>query len=70
MGLIMPSKEKQPHEEILIDDLKDLDSLLQACKREIDTNKNQAKLIRSMLIIARDNLTEAIQRLDKIIKNT
>lgn len=70
MGLIVPSKEKQLHEEILIDDLKDLDSLLQACKREINANKNQAKLIRSMLIIARDNLTEAIQHLDKIIENT
>ena len=61
-------REKQPHEEILIDDLKDLDSLLQYCKRQIDSNKNQARLIRSMLIIARDNLSEAIQRLDKMIE--
>jgi hypothetical protein len=61
-------REKQPHEEILIDDLKDLNSLLQSSKRQIDSNKNQAKLIRSMLIIARDNLSEAIQRLDKMIE--
>jgi hypothetical protein len=61
-------REKQPHEEILIDDLKDLNSLLQSSKRQIDSNKNQARLIRSMLIIARDNLSEAIQRLDKMIE--
>jgi hypothetical protein len=64
------TKEKQPHEEILIDDLKDLDTLLQSCKKQIDSNKNQAKLIRSMLIIARDNLSEAIQRLDKMIEES
>lgn len=68
MGFKVVSKEKQPHEEILIDDLKDMDALLQYCKREIDKNKNQAKLIRSMLIIAQDNITEAIQRLDKMIE--
>ncbi|MBD3207442.1 hypothetical protein GF319_14015 [Candidatus Bathyarchaeota archaeon] len=66
----MVTKEKQPHEEILIDDLKDLDTLLQSCKKQIDSNKNQAKLIRSMLIIARDNLSEAIQRLDKMIEES
>ena len=66
----MVTKEKQPHEEILIDDLKDLDTMLQSCKKRIDSNKNQAKLIRSMLIIARDNLSEAIQRLDKMIEET
>ena len=66
----MVTKEKQPHEEILIDDLKDLDTMLQSCKKQIDSNKNQAKLIRSMLIIARDNLSEAIQRLDKMIEET
>ena len=66
----MVTKEKQPHEEILIDDLKDLDTLLHSCKKQIDSNKNQAKLIRSMLIIARDNLSEAIQRLDKMIEET
>ena len=61
-------KNTKPQEEILIEDLKDLDKLLQVCKRDLDTVKNKSKIIRELLVISRDNLTEAIKRLDEMVE--
>ena len=61
---------KPPHEEILLEDLKDLDNLLQACRRDIDTFKNKSKIIREILVIARDNLDEAIRRIDMMVEES
>jgi hypothetical protein len=61
-------KNTKPQEEILIEDLKDLDKLLQVCKRDLDTVKNKSKIIRELLVISRDNLSEAIRRLDEMVE--
>lgn len=60
--------DKQPHEEILLEDLKDMDNLLQVCIRDIETFKNKSKIIRELLVMARDNLDEAIRRIDKMVE--
>jgi hypothetical protein len=62
--------DKQPHEEILLDDLKDMDKLLQACLMDIETFKNKSKIIRELLMMARDNLDEAIRRIDKMVEES
>ena len=59
---------KQPHEEILLEDLKDMDNLLQVCIRDIETFKNKSKIFRELLVMARDNLDEAIRRIDKMVE--
>jgi hypothetical protein len=61
--------KKKPEEMILIEDLKDMDNLLQVCKRDIETMKNKSKIIRSLLVMARENITQAIDQLDKIVKD-
>jgi hypothetical protein len=61
-------KNTKPQEEILIEDLKDLDKLLQVCKRDLETVKNKSKIIRELLVISRDNLSEAIKRLDELVE--
>lgn len=66
--MVEENKSKKPEEEILLEDLKDMDNLLQACKRDIETMRNKTKIIRTHLVIARDNLSEAIQRLDKMLE--
>ena len=62
--------DKQPHEQILLEDLKDMDNLLQACIRDIETFKNKSKIIRELLVMARDNLDEAIRRIDKMVEES
>jgi len=62
--------DKQPHEEILLEDLKDMDNLLQVCIRDIETFKNKSKIIRELLVMARDNLDEAIRRIDKMVEES
>lgn len=59
---------RKPEEEIMIEDLKDLDNLLQQCRFDLDKVRNKSKLIRSMLVIARNNLSEAIERLDALVE--
>ena len=59
---------RKPEEEIMIEDLKDLDNLLQQCRLDLDKVRNKSKLIRSMLVIARNNLSEAIERLDALVE--
>jgi hypothetical protein len=61
---------KQPHEEILLEDLKDMDNLLKACLMDIETFKNKSKIIRELLVMARDNLDEAIRRIDKMVEES
>ncbi|MBN2334855.1 hypothetical protein JXL21_04800 [Candidatus Bathyarchaeota archaeon] len=65
---MVAKNDKSPHEEILIEDLKDMDTLLQACRHDIEGFKNKAKIIRSLLVIARDNMDDAIRRLDKLVE--
>lgn len=55
-------------EKIMIEDLKDLDNLLQQCRLDLDKVRNKSKLIRSMLVMARNNLSEAIERLDALVE--
>jgi hypothetical protein len=59
---------RKPEEEIMIEDLKDLDNLLQQCRLDLDKVRNKSKLIRSMLVMARNNLSEAIERLDALLE--
>jgi hypothetical protein len=61
-------KNTKPQEEILIEDLKDLDKRLHVCKRDLETVKNKSKIIRELLVISRDNLSEAIKRLDELVE--
>jgi hypothetical protein len=68
--LMVDKNDKQPHEEILLEDLKDMDNLLQACIRDIETFKNKSKIIRELLVMARDNLDEAIRRIDKMVEES
>jgi len=53
---------------ILIEDLKDMDNLLQVCKRDIETMKNKSRIIRSLLVMARENITQAIDLIDKMVE--
>lgn len=62
------NNEKKPEEMILIEDLKDMDNLLQVCKRDIETMKNKIKIIRSLLVMARENITQAIELMDKMVE--
>ena len=62
--------DKQPHEEILLEDLKDMDNLLKTCLMDIETFKNKSKIIRELLVMARDNLDEAIRRIDKMVEES
>lgn len=62
--------DKKPHEEILLEDLKDMDNLLKACLMDIETFKNKSKIIRELLVMARDNLDEAIRRIDKMVEES
>ena len=62
-------KVKKPEEMILIEDLKDMDNLLQVCKRDIETMKNKSKIVRSLLVMARENITQAIETLDKMVED-
>ncbi|MFH2111066.1 MAG: hypothetical protein ABIJ47_07385 [Candidatus Bathyarchaeota archaeon] len=62
------NNEKKPEEMILIEDLKDMDNLLQVCKRDIETMKNKTKIIRSLLVMARENITQAIELIDKMVE--
>ena len=59
---------RKPEEEIMIENLKDLDNLLQQCRLDLDKVRNKSKLIRSMLVMARNNLSEAIERLDALVE--
>ena len=59
---------RKPEEEIMIENLKDLDNLLQQCRLDLDKVRNKSKLISSMLVMARNNLSEAIERLDALIE--
>jgi len=68
--LMVNKDDKQPHEEILLEDLKDMDNLLQSCIRDIETFKNKSKIIRELLVMARDNLDEAIRRIDKMVEES
>ena len=68
--MMVDKNDKQPHEEILLEDLKDMDNLLQACIRDIETFKNKSKIIRELLVMARDNLDEAIRRIDKMVEES
>jgi len=67
-NLMANKNDKQPHEEILLEDLKDMDNLLQSCIRDIETFKNKSKIFRELLVMARDNLDEAIRRIDKMVE--
>lgn len=60
---------RKPEEQIMIDDLKDLDKLLQACMIDLEKVRNKSKLIRSLLVTARNNLSEAIERLDMLVED-
>jgi hypothetical protein len=59
---------RKPEEEIMIEDLKDLDKLLQECKLDLEKVRNKTRLIRSLLVTARNNLSEAIARLDSLVE--
>lgn len=59
---------RKPEEEIMIENLKDLDNLLQQCRLDLDKVRNKSKLISSMLVMARNNLSEAIERLDTLVE--
>jgi len=63
----MANNAKRLEEEIIIEDLKDLNKYLQECRTDIEAIKNKSKLIRAQLVISRDNLNEAIQRLDAML---
>ncbi len=65
---MLDKNDRKPHEEILLEDLKDLDNLLKACLMDIETFKNKSKIIRELLVMARDNLDEAIRRIDKMVE--
>jgi len=65
---MLDKNDKKPHEEILLEDLKDMDNLLKACLMDIETFKNKSKIIREQLVIARNNLDEAIMRIDKMVE--
>jgi hypothetical protein len=67
---MLDKNDKKPHEEILIEDLKDMDNLLKACLIDIETFKNKSKIIRELLVMARDNLDEAIRRIDKMVEES
>lgn len=60
---------RKPEEEIMIEDLKDLDKLLQECKIDLEKVRNKSRLIRSLLVTARNNLSEAIARLDSLVED-
>ncbi len=62
--------DKKPHEEIILEDLKDMDNFLKACLMDIETFKNKSKIIRELLVMARDNLDEAIRRIDKMVEES
>lgn len=66
--MAVSNNEKKPEEMILIEDLKDMDNLLQVCKRDIDTMKNKSRIIRSLLVMARENITQAIDLIDKMVE--
>ena len=66
--LMLDKNDKKPHEEILLEDLKDMDNLLKACLMDIETFKNKSKIIRELLVMARDNLDDAIRRIDKMVE--
>ena len=65
---MLDKNDKKPHEEILLEDLKDMDNLLKACLMDIETFKNKSKIIRELLVMARDNLDDAIRRIDKMVE--
>lgn len=67
---MIDKNDKKPHEEILLEDLKDMDNLLKACLMDIETFKNKSKIIRELLVMARDNLDEAIRRIDKMVEES
>ena len=67
---MLDKNDKQPHEEIILEDLKDMDNLLKACLMDIETFKNKSKIIRELLVMARDNLDEAIRRIDKMVEES
>jgi hypothetical protein len=67
---MLDKNDKKPHEEILLEDLKDMDNLLKACLMDIETFKNKSKIIRELLVMARDNLDEAIRRIDKMVEES
>jgi hypothetical protein len=60
---------RKPEEEIMIEDLKDLDKLLQETKLDLEKVRNKSRLIRSLLVTARNNLSEAIARLDSLAED-
>ena len=65
---MLDKNDKKPHEEIILEDLKDMDNLLKACLMDIETFKNKSKIIRELLVMARDNLDDAIRRIDKMVE--
>jgi hypothetical protein len=67
---MLDKNDRKPHEEILLEDLKDMDNLLKACLVDIETFKNKSKIIRELLVMARDNLDEAIRRIDKMVEES
>lgn len=67
---MLDKNNRKPHEEILLEDLKDMDNLLKACLIDIETFKNKSKIIRELLVMARDNLDEAIRRIDKMVEES
>ncbi len=67
---MLDKNDRKPHEEILLEDLKDMDNLLKACLMDIETFKNKSKIIRELLVMARDNLDEAIRRIDKMVEES
>jgi hypothetical protein len=69
-GLMFDKNDKKPHEEIMLEDLKDMDNFLKACLMDIETFKNKSKIIRELLVMARDNLDEAIRRIDKMVEES
>jgi hypothetical protein len=67
---MLDKNDRKPHEEIILEDLKDMDNLLKACLMDIETFKNKSKIIRELLVMARDNLDEAIRRIDKMVEES
>jgi hypothetical protein len=60
---------RKPEEEIMIEDLKDLEKVLQEHMLALDKVRNKSKLIRSLLVTARYNLSEVIERLDSLVED-
>ena len=62
-------EERKPEDEIMREDHKELNKVLQERILALDKARNNSKLIRSLLVTARYNLSEAIERLESLLED-